>query len=309
MEDKTKTVEAVENEEEAKKMAQIEQEVSQILEEMDKSDFSAQKEAILKKVDKLIATYNDCLRFAEFKRMRDVRARLDDYVKEYNGVARVECFAALKKSPDPIEAAARVLYYDVIKMKENKEKGVVTSLCRVDDKKMIDLIGLDKYCGGIGVGADIDGKHLSWVRVVENTNRQFAFMFAAFLGVDPVTLDGYKISDDANLIPFLKDFGSLTTKEDRENAVNAAIDAVCNSVQDSIDAMFGVGEDGSHFCEVDDRDIRSMIPRNVKPDNKNYLVYTIKRYNHMAENILALVNKKIENKSFSIIVTKFGQNG
>lgn len=288
---------------EERKVINEEDEIARILREMEESDFKDRKNDLDKKIDKLISKLNECISFGELKRAGDLRKRLEDYIDERNGISRTECFTALRKSSAPLEAAARMLDYPVVRLKDKKDKGVLVGTERDDSRRMIDLIGLDKFCNGIGVGAEINGKHYSWLRVMENACRQFAYTWACQVGVDPVTLDGYKISDEAGNLPCFREFGKASD-EDRNAAVIAAVSATRDSIQLAIDAMYGIDEDGNHFVTVVDEDVRNMFPALVTTNKRNYLNTSIRRYGHMTNSVLALVNAKLTGKGYSVSVAK-----
>ena len=85
----------------------------------------------------------------KFSEALDAESDLKKIVDQYAVTKKEEVFAALKKCENPMLEAIKQLTYKVIVVKESVPEGKKYKTKSIEDKDVnIDLIALDKYCGG-----------------------------------------------------------------------------------------------------------------------------------------------------------------
>ena len=97
----------------------------------------------------LIALSQSSYKNAKFKQMLEANKALEEVIDQYAITKRDEVFCALKNTKDPMLEAIKQLRYNVIAVKEEKIEGTKEKEKVITEReRAIDLLELDKYCGG-----------------------------------------------------------------------------------------------------------------------------------------------------------------
>lgn len=122
------------------------------------------------------------------------REVVDELVNDNTRIARSITFAKLKASEDPMLEAVKQLTFETVrvvdeKVGEGKAKIPKTSLKPAE--KYIDILRLDEYVGGEGIG-----KNKHWNGMIEKLNFLLTVDKAVSLGIDPTEINNsYAISN------------------------------------------------------------------------------------------------------------------
>ncbi len=128
-------------------MAKKKEVVNVNLEEMSLSE-------LLTRANELAQKSNEAFENAEFQEAFDASKDLQDVIDQYAATKKDEVFTALKNTTHPMLEAVKQLRYEVIVAKESVPEGKHYKEKTVETKeKSIDLVALDKFCGG-GIGAN-----------------------------------------------------------------------------------------------------------------------------------------------------------
>ena len=143
-------------------------------------------------VGEIVKTYNDAIQNGRFEESTKADTAMTEKINEYTATVRDMCFEDCKATDDPMLAAVRTLSYVTIGVKDEKkgdDKVPVRTV--VDKERAIDLLKLDKYCGGIGADPN-------WMHVAQKMNFLLTAQKAKDLGLDPAKVnDSYAMSEIA----------------------------------------------------------------------------------------------------------------
>lgn len=143
-------------------------------------------------VDAQVKVYNDAVQNGRFEESTKADKVMTDDINEYTATVRDMCFEDCKATDDPMMAAVKTLFYVTIGVKDEKkgdDKVPVRTV--VDKEKQIDLLKLDKYCGGIGADPN-------WMHITQKMNFLLTAQKAVDLGLDPKAVnDSYAMSEIA----------------------------------------------------------------------------------------------------------------
>lgn len=143
-------------------------------------------------VDEQVKVYNDAIQNGRFEESTKADAAMAEKINEYTATVRDMCFADCKATEDPMLTAIRTLSYVTIGVKDEKkgdDKVPVRTV--VDKERQIDLLKLDKYCGGIG-------RDPNWMHAAQKMNFLLTAQKARDLGLDPKKVnDSYAMSEIA----------------------------------------------------------------------------------------------------------------
>lgn len=159
-------------------------------------DENVKKLAELKaKAEELAQQYNDAVQNGKFGESVKINAETEEAVNEYTSIVRTMCFDECKSKDDPMLYAVTIMRYETIAIKDEKkgeDKIPVRSI--VPKERDIDLLRLDKYCGGIG-------KDKNWMHIVQKLNFLLTVDAAKKIGVKPAEMarlnDSYLMSEIA----------------------------------------------------------------------------------------------------------------
>ena len=144
-----------------------------------------------------VALYNDAMQNSRFEEVAKIGNTIEETVNEYTAVARDMCFEDCKNTDDPMLAAIKTLFFATISVKDEKKgEDLVPIRVIVEKDRPIDLLKLDKYCGGIGADGD-------WSHIAMKMNFLLTAQKCVDLGVNPKTVnDSYamsKIAEDFDM--------------------------------------------------------------------------------------------------------------
>ena len=167
---------------------------------MTREENTAKLAQLKSEVEGLVKTYNDAIQNGRFEESTKADGAMAEKINEYTATVRDMCFEDCKATDDPMLTAVKTLSYVTIGVKDEKkgdDKVPVRTV--VDKERAIDLLKLDKYCGGIGHDKE-------WMHIAQKMNFLLTCQKARDLGLDPQKVnamlgDGYKAtSHDVNFL-------------------------------------------------------------------------------------------------------------
>ena len=143
-------------------------------------------------VEEQVKVFNDAVQNGRFEESTKADKAMADTINEYTATVRDMCFEECKATDDPMLAAVKTLSYVTIGVKdEQKGDDEVPVRVIVDKERQIDLLKLDKFCGGIGADPN-------WMHVAQKMNFLLTAQKAKDLGLDPAKVnDSYAMSEIA----------------------------------------------------------------------------------------------------------------
>lgn len=109
----------------------------------------------------------------------DIRTDINKIIVEYTEQVCLQCFEHCKNSDDAMLEAVKLLSFMTITAKDVHDNDSILPKCEIVDKaKRIDLVKLDKYCGGIG-------KDKNWYHKAQKFNMLLTAKVAGELGYTP----------------------------------------------------------------------------------------------------------------------------
>ena len=155
----------------------------------------AKMAALRSEVEEITKSFNAAMQEGKMDIGAQLGNQTEEKVNEYTSIAREVCFEDCKNTGDPMMAAVRQLTFDTIAVKDKKEGDDKVPVREVIEKaKPIDLLKLDKYCGGIGVDK-------TWPHIAQKINCLLTMRTCKELGIDYKTVaDNYNMSKLAALI-------------------------------------------------------------------------------------------------------------
>jgi len=155
--------------------------------------------------EEMVKAYNEAYQSEDYKSAKEVEEKLEELVNKYTSIVRTACFQTCKESADPMLTAVSMLFFTTIAVKEEKigeDKIPVRSI--IDRNKQIDLVALDKYCGGIG-------KEKNWKHYIQKFNYELTAGRCKELGLNPKEVnDSFLMSDIARAYDMGKNPASKT---------------------------------------------------------------------------------------------------
>ena len=196
------------------------------------------KETLRAELDELVAKFNESAEFSEFKVMKALEGKIAEALQKYTAACEGECFVALKKAENPMLEAAKVLGFQTLAVKDEKEKdaagketGKTIKVVRPVTKR-IDPLRLHKTANE-GIGAD-----KLWYCKVERLN--MLFTAATAIEINAVDTSGNKLDLKAiRDTTAMSDAARKITMKGEDNPSND--DIMLEDVQSVIDAMLGEG--------------------------------------------------------------------
>ena len=153
----------------------------------------------------LTKEYNEAIQNGKFDVAQKKDEAIEQKVNEYTGIVRDMCFDDCKATSNPMLTAVQMLFFTTIATKDEKkgdDKVPVRSI--VDKDKPIDLLKLDKHCGGIGADKN-------WAHIAQKMNFLLTVQKCHDLGIDPKEVnDSYAMSEIARQFEFGKNPTSNT---------------------------------------------------------------------------------------------------
>ena len=159
---------------------------------MTREENTAKLATLRSKTEELVKDYNEAMQTGKFEESTKADKAMTDLINEYTATVRDMCFEECKDTDDPMLTAVKTLSYVTIGVKdEQKGDDKVPVRVIVDKERQIDLLKLDKFCGGIGADPN-------WMHVAQKMNFLLTAQKAKDLGLDPAKVnDSYAMSEIA----------------------------------------------------------------------------------------------------------------
>ena len=160
---------------------------------MNLKDSAAKLAQLRIETEDLIRQYNDAMQEKRFDDAVKLDNDMSEKIGEYTSTVRILCFEKCKNTDDPMLTAVKFLTYETIGVKDttvgDEAKIPVREL--IKRERPIDLLKLDKYCGGIG-------HDKTWNHMVMKMNFLLTVQKCIDLGVDPKKVyEDYAMSETA----------------------------------------------------------------------------------------------------------------
>lgn len=159
---------------------------------MTRAENEAKLAELKSKAEELVKEYNEAIQTGKFEDASKTDEVLTQTINEYTATVRDMCFEDCKNTPDPMLTAVQRLSFITIGVKDEKkgdDKVPVRGI--VEKERTIDLLKLNKYCGGIGA----DEK---WPHIAQKMNFVLTAQKAVDLGIDPKRVnDSYAMTEVA----------------------------------------------------------------------------------------------------------------
>ena len=174
------------------------------------------------KVEELVSQWNELTRTKDAKAedIQKINEETENAVNRHVAISREICYTECKNAENPIIHAVTKLSFDTIGVRDEKDSdtGVITRTV-VERTKYINLLDLNKFCGGIGADAQ-------WVYKLEKFNCLLTAKKAVDLGINLKDInDSYAMNDISKGI----DLGKTPTSNTQ----------ILKNLQTIVDAMLG----------------------------------------------------------------------
>lgn len=236
------------------------------------------KKVILDELKKYVAEYNDAGDFAEFARMKKLDEQIAEKVSKYTEIREAETFAELLKAENPLKAAAEMLRFQTVKVKDEKLKtGGTVRVIDPEATKPIDALKLhNKAVDGIGVDKE-------WHYMIQRLNLELTARRAIELGLDPKKVrDSYAMDEVAKEFEgFCEDKATGKGKELNFKKANENLKA---NMQKCVDAMIGKG------YTVTPQLVNYLLAIFTRKDNAKSLSVTAAKHQYMRQYMLEVCN-------------------
>lgn len=159
---------------------------------MTREENAAKLVQLRSEAEALVKDYNEAIQNGKYEDATKADAAMTEKINEYTATARDMCFDECKGTENPMLTAIKILSYVTIAVKdERKGDDKVPVRIVVDKERQIDLLKLDKYCGGIGADKN-------WANIAQKMNFLLTAQKAVELGLDPKSVnDSYSMSEIA----------------------------------------------------------------------------------------------------------------
>ena len=185
---------------------------------MTREENAAKLAQLRSEAEGLVKDYNEAIQTGKYEDATKADSAITEKVNEYTATVRDMCFEDCKNTENPMLTAVKTLSFVTIAAKDEQrgdDKVPVRSI--VDKEKPIDLLKLDKYCGGIGADKN-------WAHIAQKMNFLLTAQKAVDLGIDPKTVnDSYAMSAIAQEINMGK---SPTSKTNLLKTLQAVVTAM-----------------------------------------------------------------------------------
>jgi len=239
------------------------------------------KSAIYDEISELVNQYNKSAEYSEFKVMKEIDKKIADKVQEYSEVAEAECFAECLKAENPMKAAAEMVRYSTVKVRDVKDDGALTRVIEASSKQ-IDPLRLHKKAKD-GIGAD-----KAWFLMIEKLNLLMTCRRAIELGLDPKQVQNtYSMSEEACKIESL-----LSETDPTKYDKNVADEVLRQDVQKIVDAMLGEG------FAVTDVMINYLLMIYTRKDSRKALSVSCANHKYMRTYMLDICHAAVTGNEF-----------
>ena len=234
-------------------------------------------------VDEQVKVFNDAVQNGRFEESTKADKAMTGTINEYTATVRDMCFEECKATDDPMLAAVKTLSYVTIGVKdEQKGDDKVPVRVIVDKERQIDLLKLDKFCGGIGADPN-------WMHVAQKMNFLLTAQKAKDLGLDPAKVnDSYAMSEIARQFEMGKNPNSKTN--------------LLKTLQMVVTAMVGDG------YKATSHDVNFLLSVYSKK-NRKALTVSCANHRNFRGYVMEVCHRIVTNKSYELEYKTKRENG
>ena len=234
-------------------------------------------------VDEQVKVFNDAVQNGRFEESTKADKAMTGTINEYTATVRDMCFEECKATDDPMLAAVKTLSYVTIGVKdEQKGDDKVPVRVIVDKERQIDLLKLDKFCGGIGADPN-------WMHVAQKMNFLLTAQKAKDLGLDPAKVnDSYAMSEIARQFEMGKNPTSKTN--------------MLKTLQMVVTAMVGDG------YKATSHDVNFLLSVYSKK-NRKALTVSCANHRNFRGYVMEVCHRIVTNKSYELEYKTKRENG
>ena len=250
---------------------------------MTREEGTAKLATLRESVEEQVKTYNDAVQNGRFEESTKADKAMTDNINEYTATVRVMFFEECKATDDPMLAAVKTLSYVTIGVKdEQKGDDKVPVRVIVDKERQIDLLKLDKFCGGIGADPN-------WMHVAQKMNFLLTAQKAKDLGLDPAKVnDSYAMSEIARQFEMGKNPTSKTN--------------LLKTLQMVVTAMVGDG------YKATSHDVNFLLSVYSKK-NRKALTVSCANHRNFRGYVMEVCHRIVTGKSYELEYTTKRENG
>lgn len=234
----------------------------------------AKLETLRSEAEEFVKKYNEAIQSGKYEDAAKADNAIQDKVNEYTSTVRDMCFEECKATEDPMLTAVTMLSFVTIAVKDEKkgdDRVPVRSI--ITREKAIDLLKLDKYCGGIGADKN-------WPHITQKVNFLLTYQKAVDLGLDPKRVnDSYAMSEIAREFDMGKNPTSKTN--------------LLKTLQSVVSAMLG---DGYKATSHDVNFLLSVYSRK----NRAALTVTCANHKNFRNYIAEVCHRIVTGESYSL---------
>lgn len=234
---------------------------------------------IKESVEAKVTAYNDAYQDKRYDEADKLDAEMTELINKYTGIVRDLCFRKCKESGKPMIAAAKMLTYETIGVRDTMQGETKTKI-KVREfvehrEKQIDPLRLQKFCGEIG-------EDKNWSHMIERFNMLLTAKKAVDLGIDPTGInDSYAMSDIARNLKM----GKTPTSNSQ----------ILNTLRTVVSAM--IGEE--YAAKVTSHDVNFLISIYSKKSRKA-LAVTCANHKYMRGYLMEICHRVLTGKSYSV---------
>ena len=234
-------------------------------------------------VEEQVKVFNDAVQNGRFEESTKADKAMTGTINEYTATVRDMCFEECKATDDPMLAAVKTLSYVTIGVKdEQKGDDKVPVRVIVDKERQIDLLKLDKFCGGIGADPN-------WMHVAQKMNFLLTAQKAKDLGLDPAKVnDSYAMSEIARQFEMGKNPTSKTN--------------LLKTLQMVVTAMVGDG------YKATSHDVNFLLSVYSKK-NRKALTVSCANHRNFRGYVMEVCHRIVTNKSYELEYKTKRENG
>ena len=159
---------------------------------MTREERVSRMQTLRSEAEELVRDYNQENQEGHVSEAFRIAADLEQKINEYGAESMALCFEEVKATEDPMLEAVKRLTYPAIAVKDEKvgESEIIVRTV-IDRDRPIDLLRLDKFCGGIG-------HDKNWAHIAQKMNFLLTAQKCIDLGISPKAVnDSYSMSEIA----------------------------------------------------------------------------------------------------------------
>lgn len=208
-------------------------------------------------VETLVKEYNEAVLNNDFTAMNKADVAMKEKINEHSSLSMDICFENCKNSSEDAKErmvyAIKMLNFQILAVKDEKKGDEKTPIrVIVEKEKAIDILKLDKYCGGIGFEPD-------WNEKLKKFNLMMIAWQCSEIGIDPCkAVDSINMANLATELKF-----STTRAANAKSAKDEKKSLVSNSslLRALRDVTYAMAEEKNGVISTDVNYIKAIFAK------------------------------------------------